>query len=485
MGAIPEGRMEETTMQSIHFGLTGLAVMGQNLARNVARHGFPIVVHNRTPARTEEFLQAYGSEGPISGATDIASFVKALQPPRAIIIMVKAGPPVDEVIAQLKPHLDRGDLLIDGGNSFYVDTQRRLQELAPDGILYLGTGISGGEEGALHGPSIMPGGSRAAYDLVAPIFNAIAAQVDGAPCCAYIGDDGAGHYVKMVHNGIEYADMQLIAEAYDLLKNAVDLSNDELAQTFREWNQGDLDSFLIQITAQILQTKDPDTGDYLVDRILDRAEHKGTGKWTSQSALDLGVPVTTITTAVFARFLSALKDQRRHAAKLLPGPTGRLPGEKAAFINAVREALYASKVVAYAQGFEQMLAAGREQGWDLHPGEIASIWRGGCIIRARFLNRIQEAFDDEPQLHNLLLAPYFREVMGSTQAGWRRVVGEATRLGVPIPAFSSALAYYDGYRRERLPANLIQAQRDLFGAHTFERLDKPGTFHFQWTSAEA
>lgn len=477
--------MEGTTMQGIHFGLTGLAVMGQNLVRNVARHGFPIVVHNRTAARTEEFVRAYGSEGRIVGSSDIGSFVAALQPPRAILLMVKAGPPVDEVIGQLKPHLHRGDLLIDGGNSFYVDTQRRLQELAKDGILYLGTGISGGEEGALHGPSIMPGGSRAAYDLVAPIFNAIAAQVDGTPCCTYIGDDGAGHYVKMVHNGIEYADMQLIAEAYDLLKNAVGLSNDELAQTFQEWNQGDLDSFLIQITAQILRTKDPDTGDYLVDRILDKAEQKGTGKWTSQSALDLGIPVTAITAAVFARFLSALKDQRLQAAKHLTGPTGRLVGDKDAFIDATREALYASKVVAYAQGFEQMLAAAQEQGWELHPGEIASIWRGGCIIRARFLNRIQEAFDSEPQLRNLLLAPYFREIMGNTQEGWRRVVVEATRLGIPIPAFSAALAYYDGYRRERLPANLIQAQRDLFGAHTFERLDKPGAFHFQWTPTEA
>jgi 6-phosphogluconate dehydrogenase len=472
-------------MPGIHFGLTGLGVMGQNLARNVARHGFPIVVHNRTPARTEEFLQAYGSEGPLIGASDVASFVGALQPPRAILIMVNAGPPIDEVIGQLTPHLARGDVLIDGGNSFYMDTQRRLQALATDGILYLGTGISGGEEGALHGPSIMPGGSRAAYEIVAPIFTTIAAQVDGTPCCTYIGDGGAGHYVKMVHNGIEYADMQLIAEAYDLLKNAVGLSNDGLAQTFQEWNQGDLDSFLIQITAQIFRTKDPDTGDYLVDRILDQAEQKGTGKWTSQSALDLGVPVTAITAAVFARFLSALKDQRVQAARLLPGPIGRVQGEKGAFVNAIREALYASKVVAYAQGFEQMLAAGQEHGWDLHAGEIASIWRGGCIIRARFLNRIQEAFDHEPQLRNLLLAPYFREIMGSAQEGWRRVIIEATRLGIPVPALSAALTYYDGYRRERLPANLIQAQRDLFGAHTFQRLDKAGVFHFPWTPTEA
>jgi 6-phosphogluconate dehydrogenase len=477
--------MEGTTMQGTHFGLTGLGVMGQNLARNVARHGFPIVVHNRTRVKTDEFLKEYGVEGHIIGASDVASFVGALQPPRAILLMVKAGPPIDEVIGQLTPHLDRGDVLIDGGNSFHMDTQRRLHALATDGILYLGTGISGGEEGALHGPSIMPGGSRAAYDLVAPIFTRIAAQVDGTPCCTYIGDGGAGHYVKMVHNGIEYADMQLIAEAYDLLKSAVGLNNDDLAQTFQEWNQGDLDSFLIQITAQIFQTKDPDTGDDLVDRILDKAEQKGTGKWTSQSALDLGVPVTAITEAVFSRFLSALKDQRVRAAMLLPGPSGRFQGDQGAFVNAIREALYASKLVAYAQGFEQILAAGQEHGWDLHPGEIARIWRGGCIIRARFLNHIQEAFDDEPLLHNLLLAPYFREIMRSAQEGWRRVVGEATRLGLPIPALSSALAYYDGYRRARLPANLIQAQRDLFGAHTFERLDKPGVFHFPWPPAEA
>ena len=467
-------------MQKPHIGLTGLAVMGQNIARNGARNGFPIVVHNRTAEKTRDFVSKYGSEGQMTGATDSASFISALQPPRAILIMVKAGPAVDEVITDFKPHLSRGDVLIDGGNSLYTDTQRRQQELEKDGLLFLGTGISGGEEGALNGPSIMPGGSPAAYDIVAPIFTKIAAQVDGTPCCAYIGAGGAGHYVKMVHNGIEYADMQLIAEAYDLLKHAVGLSNPELAQTFQQWNQGDLDSFLIQITAQIFTVKDPDTGDYLVDRVLDKAGQKGTGKWTSQLALDLGVPATTITEAVFARFLSAQKDQRMRAATILPGPTSHFQGEKTAFISAVRDALYASKIVAYAQGFVQMLAAAQENSWHLHPDEIATIWRGGCIIRARFLNRIKEAFQENPDLQNLLLAPYFCEAVSKSQEGWRRVVSEAARLGIPIPAFASALSYYDGYRRERLPANLIGAQRDLFGAHTYERVDKPGVFHSLW-----
>lgn len=469
-------------MQQPHFGLTGLAVMGQNLARNVARKGFPIVVHNRTTEKTSDFVQRYGSEGEIVGSTDIASFVSALHPPRAILIMVKAGAPVDQVIAELKPHLSRGDVVIDGGNSLYTDTQRRLHELAKDGFLFLGTGISGGEEGALNGPSMMPGGSRAAYDIVAPIFTTIAAQVENTPCCTYIGDGGAGHYVKMVHNGIEYADMQLIAEAYDLLKNVAGLSNGDIAQTFQQWNQGDLDSFLVQITAQIFTVKDPETGDYLVDRVLDKAMQKGTGKWTVEAALDVGTPATTIAEAVFARYLSAQKDQRVRAAAILPGPGGRFQGEKTAFVSAIRDALYASKVVAYAQGFAQMMAAGQENNWHLHPGEIATIWRGGCIIRARFLNRIKEAFDENAQLENLLLAPYFSAAVQRGQEGWRWVVSEAAKLGLPIPAFSSALAYYDGYRRERLPANLIGAQRDFFGAHTYERTDKAGVFHSDWTT---
>ena len=467
-------------MDKPHFGLTGLAVMGQNLARNVAHKGFPIAVHNRTTEKTVNFLREHGDEGAFTGSTDTASFVAALESPRAIMIMVKAGQPVDDVIAELKPHLNQGDLLIDGGNSLFTDTERRSKALEAEGFRFIGTGVSGGEEGALNGPSIMPGGSKEAYEIVAPIFTKIAAQVDGVPCCTHIGVGGAGHYVKMVHNGIEYADMQLIAEAYDLLKNAVGLDNAEICQVFTEWNQGDLDSFLIEITAAIFRTKDPDTGDYLVDKVLDKAGQKGTGKWTSQSSLDLGVPVTAITEAVFARFLSSLKEQRVAAAKVLPGPSGTYSGDKAAFINSIRDALYASKVVAYAQGFDQMLAAAKEFGWTLHPGEIATIWRGGCIIRARFLNRIQEAYTSNPTLPNLLLAPYFTEAVRTGQEGWRKVVAEAAYLGIPVPAFASSLAYYDGYRRERLPANLIQAQRDLFGAHTYERVDKPGVFHSHW-----
>ncbi len=464
-----------------NFGLTGLAVMGQNLARNVAHKGFPIAVHNRTTEKTERFMEEHGSEGALVGSDSVEEFVNALQSPRAIMIMVKAGQPVDDVIAELKPLLSKGDLLIDGGNSLFSDTERRVKELEADGLLFLGTGVSGGEEGALNGPSIMPGGSEDAYKIVESIFTKIAAQVDGTPCCTYIGDGGAGHYVKMVHNGIEYADMQLIAEAYDLLKNGAGLTNDELHSVFTKWNEGDLDSFLIEITAQIFAKKDDlDTGDDLVDRVLDKAAQKGTGKWTAQSALDLGIPVTAITEAVYARALSAFKDQRVAASKVLPGPDGTYDGDREAFIDDIREALYASKVVAYAQGFDQMLAAAKEHGWTLHPGEIATIWRGGCIIRARFLDRIKDAYDQNPDLANLMLAPYFTDAIKTSQDGWRRVVGTAASLGIPIPAFSSALAYYDGYRRERLPANLIQAQRDLFGAHTYERTDKEGAFHSQW-----
>ena len=467
-------------MNKPHFGLTGLAVMGQNLARNVAHKGFPIAVHNRTVEKTEKFMQEHGSEGDLHGSTDTASFVAAMDAPRAIMIMVKAGPPVDAVIEDLKPHLSKGDLLIDGGNSLFTDTERRVKALEAEGFNFLGTGVSGGEEGALNGPSIMPGGSTAAYELVKPIFTKIAAQVDGTPCCAYIGEGGSGHYVKMVHNGIEYADMQLIAEAYDLLKNVLGMPNEEIGEVFAEWNKGDLDSFLIEITAQIFKTRDPETGGWLVDSVLDKAAQKGTGKWTSQSSLDLGIPVTAITEAVFARCLSALKEQRVAASKVLHGPSAKFSGDKAGFITDIRDALYSSKVVAYAQGFDQMLAAADEYHWKLHPGEIATIWRGGCIIRARFLNRIREAYEQKPDLQNLLLAPYFTDAVGKGQDGWRRVVGEAARLGVPVPAFSSSLSYYDGYRRDRLPANLIQAQRDLFGAHTYERVDRPGTFHSKW-----
>ena len=468
-----------------NFGLTGLAVMGQNLARNVAHKGFPIAVHNRTTEKTDKFMEEYGGEGTLTGSQSVQDFVNALQTPRAIMIMVKAGQPVDDVIAELRPFLSKGDLLIDGGNSLFTDTERRVKELTADGFLFLGTGVSGGEEGALNGPSIMPGGSEEAYRIVEPIFTKIAAQVDGTPCCTYIGNGGAGHYVKMVHNGIEYADMQLIAEAYDLLKNGAGLTNAELQSVFTQWNDGDLDSFLIEITAQIFAKKDDlETGNDLVDMVLDKAAQKGTGKWTAQNALDMGVPVTAITEAVYARSLSAFKDQRVAASKVLPGPAGQISGDKQLFINDIRDALYASKVVAYAQGFEQMLAAAKEFDWTLHPGEIATIWRGGCIIRARFLDRIKDAYDSQPDLANLLLAPYFTDAIKNAQDGWRRTVGEAARLGIPIPAFSSALAYYDGYRRERLPANLIQAQRDLFGAHTYERIDRPGAFHSQWADGK-
>ena len=470
-------------MSQPRIGLTGLAVMGQNLARNIAQKGFAIAVHNRTTEKTLEFVKDFGSEGEIIATESDEAFVKAIAHPRAIIIMVKAGPPVDDVIAKFKPFLEPGDLIIDGGNSHFTDTNRRIEELAKDGLLFLGTGVSGGEEGALKGPSIMPGGPKEAYDLVSDILTAISAKVgpENAPCSTYIGQGGSGHFVKMVHNGIEYADMQLIAEAYDLMRSSLGLTNQELAGVFSEWNQGELDSFLIEITAQIFQTKDPDTGGYLVDYVLDAAQQKGTGKWTSQSALDVGSPVTAITEAVFARCLSAVKAQRVAASTQLTGPTdGKYEGDRTAFIGAIRQALYASKIVAYAQGFDQMTLAAKEYGWTLQFGEIATIWRGGCIIRAQFLNRIKEAYAADPNLANLMLAPYFRDALAKSQDAWREVVMEAVKLGIPTPAFSSSLAYYDGYRRANLPANLIQSQRDLFGAHTYERTDKPGTFHSHW-----
>jgi 6-phosphogluconate dehydrogenase len=462
------------------IGLTGLAVMGQNLARNIAHHGFPIAIHNRTTEKTRDFMTQYGSEGAFVATESDEAFVNAIAAPRSIIMLVKAGQPVDDVIARLKPFLSKGDLLIDGGNSLFTDTERRIKELGAEGLLFLGTGVSGGEEGALNGPSIMPGGPREGYDRISDILTAISAQVDNTPCTTFIGEGGAGHFVKMVHNGIEYADMQLIAEAYDLLKNAVGLTNEEIGKVFTQWNSGDLDSFLIEITAQIFQTKDGDTGDYLVDKVLDKAAQKGTGKWVAQGALDLGVPVTAITEAVFARFLSAIKDQRVAASTVLSGPSGTYTGDKEAFVAAVRDALYASKVVAYAQGFDQMKAAAAEHGWTLHFGEIATIWRGGCIIRARFLDRIKDAYAEKPDLANLMLAPYFNDALKTRQDAWRQVVSQAVLLGTPVPAFSSSLAYYDGYRRANLPANLIQAQRDLFGAHTYERTDKPGSFHSAW-----
>jgi 6-phosphogluconate dehydrogenase len=464
------------------FGLTGLAVMGQNLARNVARHGIPIVVHNRTTARTEELLAQHGDEGPIGGARSVAELTGALARPRRILIMVKAGPAVDAVIDELAPHLEPGDVLIDGGNSWFEDTRRRERDLAERGLHFIGAGISGGEEGALNGPSIMPGGSKEGYAAVEQVLTTVAAKVDGVPCCVHVGPDGAGHYVKMVHNGIEYADMQLIAEAYDLLGQGLGLGAAELAGVFAEWNQGDLESFLIETTAKVLAKVDQTSGRPLVDVILDEAEQKGTGRWTVSSALELGVPVTGITEAVFARMLSARKADRVVASGVLHGPARKATtaaGDR--LVADVRDALYASKVVAYAQGFEQLAAASEEYGWDVDPGAMATIWRGGCIIRARFLDRIREAYERDPRLSNLLLAEYFTDAVAGAQDAWRRVVATAVDLGVPVPAFSSSLSYYDGYRRERLPANLLQGLRDFFGAHTYRRTDREGSFHTRWS----
>jgi 6-phosphogluconate dehydrogenase len=464
------------------LGVTGLATMGANLARNMARNGFPVAVHNRTEARTRELLERHGDDGELVGTYSTGQFVAALARPRRILVMVKAGPPVDAVLEELAGHLDEGDLLIDGGNSWFEDTVRREQELASRGLRFLGTGVSGGEEGALWGPSIMPGGSPEAYGMVEQVLTRIAAQVDGVPCCRLVGPGGAGHYVKMVHNGIEYADMQLIAEAYDLLGRGVGMGAATLAEVFEGWNAGDLDSFLIEITAKVLRQVDAATGQPLVDVILDQAEQKGTGRWTVQSALELGVPVTGITEAVFARVLSSQKDQRTAAAKVLPGPAGRVDAARAdAFVDDVRDALYASKVVAYAQGFEQIAGAAEANGWDVELGGLATIWRGGCIIRARFLDRIREAYEADPGLRNLLFAGYFRDAVGQAQDAWRRVIATAVELGIATPAFASSLAYYDGFRRERGPANLLQAQRDFFGAHTYRRTDRPGTFHTRWS----
>ena len=462
------------------IAVVGLATMGMNLARNLARNGFGVSVYNRTTSRVDDFMKHYGAEGAFTPAHTPEELVSQLDKPRRILMMVKAGPPVDETIDHLAPHLDAGDILIDGGNSYFLDSVRRGKALEARGLRFIGTGVSGGEEGALLGPSIMPGGSRDAYQQVEPMLTRISAHVDGEPCCTYIGPGGAGHYVKMVHNGIEYADIQLIAEAYDLLSHALDLGAEELSRIFAQWNQGDLESYLIQITAEVLGKRDRATGRPLVDVILDEAAQKGTGKWASQSALDLGIPVTAITEAVFARFLSALKADRQLASRTLVGPNGAMRAAAASLVDDVRSALYASKMVAYAQGFEQMQAASNENDWDLQLGAIARIWRGGCIIRARFLNRITDAYAAEPGLKNLLLAAYFRDAMGSAQDAWRRVVSVAVDRGIPMPAFSSSLAYYDAYRRERLPANLVQGLRDYFGAHSYKRIDREGSFHTRW-----
>jgi 6-phosphogluconate dehydrogenase len=481
---IPQPTSNKGTRMAQHdIGLVGLAVMGQNLVLNMANHGFSVGVFNRTTSKTDEFVKGPAKGKSITGYPVLADLVANLKTPRKIMMMVKAGPAVDELIGELKGHLEAGDILIDGGNTLFNDTNRRTKEAESDGMLYVGTGVSGGEEGALKGPSIMPGGNAAAWPHVKTILQAISAKVgpkNDVPCCEWIGEAGSGHYVKMVHNGIEYGDMQLICEAYFLLKHAVGLTNDELYDVFDAWNKTELESYLIEITRDIFSVKDGQTGDYLVDKILDTAQQKGTGKWMSQHALDLGVPTTLITEAVYARCLSAQKEARVRAAKLLKGPDGTFKGDRKTFIEDVRQALYASKISSYAQGFVQLDAAAKEFGWKLNNGQIALLWRGGCIIRARFLEDIKKAFDKNPTLENLLLDDFFRAALDKAQPSWRRVVAAAVELGLPVPGFSAAVGYYDGYRLDRLPANLLQAQRDYFGAHTYKRIDKPGTFHTDW-----
>ena len=465
-------------MNKKQVGVIGLAVMGKNLALNIAEHGYSVSVYNRSPEKTKELLEESGSKN-IVGTYSIEDFVQSLEQPRKIILMVKAGEAVDATIKQLVPHLSKGDILIDGGNSYYLDTIRRNNELKAMGFHFIGTGISGGEEGARKGPAIMPGGAEAAYKLIEHIFTDISAKVDGEPCCTYIGKDGAGHFVKMVHNGIEYADMQLICEVYFLMKRMLNMSAPEMHETFKEWNKGELNSYLIGITSDIFTKIDPDTGKYIIDVILDVAEQKGTGKWTSQIALDMGVAVPTITEAVFERYISSMKEERITASRVLKGPLNTVNKTKS-FIESVRKALYASKICSYAQGFGLMRAASQKHDWSLNLGNIAMIFRGGCIIRAQFLNRIKDAYEKAPDLPNLLLDDYFKEIVGSYQQEWREVVMTAVAAGIPVPGFASALSYYDSYRSAELPMNLLQAQRDYFGAHTYRRIDKQGTFHTQW-----
>ena len=465
------------------IGVTGLGVMGRNLARNLARHGHAVALHNRTYARTTALVEQHGDEGTFVPSESLADFVASLTKPRAIIIMVQAGAATDAVIEELAPLLDDGDIIVDCGNAHFLDTRRREAALRERGLHFVGCGVSGGEEGALHGPSIMPGGSEHSYAKLGPIFESIAAVVDGTPCCVHIGPDGAGHFVKMVHNGIEYADMQLIAEAYDLLRAGLDASPAALAEIFKSWNSGDLESFLIEITADVLAHVDAATGQPFVDVVLDQAEQKGTGRWTVQSALDLGVPITGIAEATFARALSGHAEQREPARSTFGAALSAFSvADRDQFIEDVRRALYASKVVAYAQGFDHIAAGSVEYGWDVERGSLATIWRGGCIIRARFLNRIREAYDMSPDLQSLLVAPYFADAVTSGVESWRRVVSQAALAGIPTPAFSSSLAYYDALRRDRLPAALIQGLRDNFGAHTYKRVDKDGTFHTEWAA---
>jgi len=455
--------------------------MGRNLARNLARHGHVVAVHNRSAERMHSLVNDHGDEGTFVGSESMADFVASLERPRAVIIMVKAGGPTDAVIDELIPLLDAGDIVIDCGNAHFADTRRREAALREHDLHFVGCGVSGGEEGALLGPSIMPGGSVESYAKLGPIFESIAAVVDDTPCCVHIGPDGAGHFVKMVHNGIEYADMQLIAEAYDLLASGLGMSAAEIASIFREWNSGDLESFLIEITADVLGHTDAQTGKAFVDVVVDEAEQKGTGRWTVQSALDLGVPITGIAEATFARALSGHIEQRRPAQEAFGSGVGDLAvTDRAVFIEDVRLALYASKVVAYAQGFDHISAGSAEYGWDVNRGDMAMIWRGGCIIRARFLNRIKDAYDADPSLPSLLVAPYFAEAVRSGVDSWRRVVSQAALAGIPTPAFASSLSYYDGLRRDRLPAALIQGLRDNFGAHTYRRVDREGSFHTEW-----
>lgn len=468
-------------MSNQQIGVIGLAVMGKNLALNIESRGYSVSVFNRSYEKTEAFLNEEAKGKNFFGGKSIEEFVHSLEKPRKILLMVKAGPATDATIESLKPYLEKGDILIDGGNTLFEDTIRRNKELDKTGIHFIGTGVSGGEEGALKGPSIMPGGQKEAYELVAPIFEAISAKVDGQPCTDYIGPDGAGHYVKMVHNGIEYGDMQLISEAYFILKNVLGLDTKELHEVFAEWNKGELDSYLIEITADIFTKVDDETGKPLVDVILDTAGQKGTGKWTSKNALDLGVSLPLITESVFARFISAMKEERVEASKVIKGPkTTVFDGKKEELIEAVCKALYMGKICSYAQGFAQMRAQSEESDWNLAYGNIAMIWRGGCIIRSQFLQKITEAYDSEPGLKNLMLDPYFKEIVEEYQSALREVVSLAIQQGIAVPTLSSAIAYFDSYRSEDLPANLLQAQRDYFGAHTYQRKDKEGVFHTKW-----
>jgi 6-phosphogluconate dehydrogenase len=465
------------------IGLIGLAVMGENLVLNMERNGYTVAVYNRTLEKVDKFMNGRGKDKKFIGASSIEEVIASLERPRKVMMLVKAGKPVDDFIELLLPHLEEGDIIIDGGNSHFPDSIRRTKYVESKGLLFIGTGVSGGEEGALMGPSIMPGGSASAWPHVKEVFQAISAKVeDGTPCCDWVGNDGAGHFVKMVHNGIEYGDMQLISEAYNLMKNLLGLNADEMHEVFKEWNTGDLDSYLIEITRDILGYRDED-GEALLEKILDTAGQKGTGKWTGIEALDLGIPLTLIGESVFARCLSAIKEERVEASKVLSGPTPSYNGDRAIFIEDIKSALYASKIVSYAQGYTLLREAAKEYGWDLNYGGIALLWRGGCIIRSVFLGKIRDAFDKNPALANLLLDPFFKEKVEAAQEGWRKVVATALVNGIPVPAFTTALNYFDGYRSERLPANMLQAQRDYFGAHTYERVDKPRGefFHTNWT----